>query len=401
MDVKSQIRKYLKERLHCVDKQQFDITNAIVTKGVNGFLNFDFEIFSNEILKYVKSVQTDTYAYKYASSCSESCLYASIYAVMIEGLLDVLKNRSDADKKGWADYLNNFQNPEDGLFYDPALECPAYHHHGVWNEGWGKHHLMGHIIIAFARLGYTPKYPLKYLSYFYDSSNLTTWIKDLEKEKDIWSLSNYIMNLYTVLEYSRDYMNDNQAIEPISTIVDWLLETQNKETGMWHNKPFELMTRVEQLNTVRGAYHFFPLFEYEKISLPNREKIVPSILPLQNEWGGWSLNGTNSGACEDIDAIDPLIRYSQNNPDYLPHVVTAVKKSLNWQFASRNSDGGFSFYVSAGQNYGGHPNTSSLKEESSMFATWFRTLCLAYEMKYLRIPNNFSIGNYPGYEISI
>ena len=70
-----------------------------------------------------------------------------------------------------------------------------------------------------------------------------------------------------------------------------------------------------------------------------------------------------------------------------------------WQLACRNDDMGFSFYLRAQQEYGGHPLTTSLRDESSMFATWFRTLCLAYEMRFLGIDNGFDIGCFPGYEI--
>ena len=72
-----------------------------------------------------------------------------------------------------------------------------------------------------------------------------------------------------------------------------------------------------------------------------------------------------------------------------------------WQMASRNADKGFSFYVRSQQEYGGHPLTTSLRDESSLFATWFRTLCLAYETQYLGIHNKFDIGHYPGYEIRL
>ncbi|MCF0178491.1 MAG: hypothetical protein HUJ90_07670, partial [Bacteroidales bacterium] len=76
-------------------------------------------------------------------------------------------------------------------------------------------------------------------------------------------------------------------------------------------------------------------------------------------------------------------------------------RSMVWQLSCRNSDRGFSFYVRSGQGYGGHPATTSLRDESSMFGTWFRMLCLAYEMQFLGMPNGFEIGHFPGYEISI
>lgn len=399
--MKQKIKKILREKLHFVDKQPYEILEAVVAKGIDGYLAFDYTKFREEIVEYMSKMQVAPYEYKYAGSRNAPCLYASIYAVMLEGLLGILKNRSKEDLKGWADYFNSFQNSEDGIFYDPALEGPSYEHIGCWNEGWGKHHLMGHIIIAFARLGYTPKYRLKYLEKFYDTEYLLNWVNQFDFSKGVWTSSNYFMNLYSVMEYARDYMLEKQADASIKLMAEWLLEKQNSETGMWHTKPFDSLSQVEKLNVVRGAYHFYPLFEYENIEVPFADRIVESILPLQNRWGGWTIETGNSGACEDIDAIDPLLRYAKEVPTRSKEIKATIKKSIIWQMACRNDDKGFSFYVRGQQDYGNHPLTTSLRDESSMFATWFRILCLSYEMQYLQIPNEFEVGKYPGYEIKI
>lgn len=399
--MKQKIKKLISTKLHLVDQQPYDILDAVVSRGIKGYIEFDYETFKRDILDYLSEMKVSGYAYKYSGSREKPCIYASIYAVMTEGLLGVLEQRTPGDLRRWGDYINSFQNPKDGLYYDPALECPAFEHIGNWNEGWGKHHLMGHIIIVLARLGQKPKHPLTYLEKYYDKEYLTEWMNKFDFSIDAWTASNYFMNLYTVLEYARDYMGEKRASEAIEVMTQWLLQQQKPTTGMWHEKPIEELTRSEKLNIVRAAYHFYPLFEYEKIEIPYKEKIVGIILQLQNRWGGWTDEGGNSGACEDIDAIDPLLRYAHAVPGKSDEISNAIKRSLIWQFASRNSDKGFSFYVRGTQNYGGHELTTSLRDESSMFATWFRILCIAYEMQYLKIPNDFHIGIYPGYEIRI
>lgn len=399
--MKKRLKNYLLRKLHSIERQQYDLTDAIVSRGVKGFSEFDFEIFKREILEYMKTVRVGKYAYKYAVSRERPCLYASIYAVMLEGLLGVLHIRKSSELKEWADYLNEFQSQDDGLYYDPVLKGAAYEHIGIWNEGWGKHHLMGHMIIALARLGYTPKYPLKYLEKYYDEAYLIKWMNDFDLSEDVWSASNYFMNLFTVLEYARDYLDDQRAGKAILTITDWLSQKQNPATGMWHDKDITTLDHLDKLKVVRAAYHFYPLFEYEGLSIPHSDKIVDTILPLQNRWGGWSTEDSNSGACEDIDAIEPLIRCAHARPERKAEIKAAILRSMIWQLACRNRDKGFSFYLRSQQEYGGHPMTTSLRDESSMFATWFRTLCLAYEMEYLGMPHSFDIGMYPGYEINI
>ena len=397
--MKEKIKRALLSRLHAVEVQKFDVAQAVATRGVAGLCGLRFEGLKADVLAFAESCKTKGFAYKYATSRSAPCLYASVYAVMLEGLLGVLSRRSEAERRAWGDYLNGFQKPEDGLYYDPLLAGDAFEHRGPWHEGWGKHHLLGHMIIALARLGVTPRYPFKFLEWAYDEAALVKWMDRFDFAGDVWTVSNYFMNLYTSLEYARDYLNELRAGEAIQVMVDWLLRHQNSATGMWHTRDWASLDRLDQFGVIRAAYHFYPLFAYESIPVPHAEKVVERLLPLQNSWGGWTVEGGNAGACEDIDAIDPLIRFAASCPDRRREMETAVKRSLAWQFACRNEDRGFSFYCRGRQEYGGHPLTTSMRGESSLFATWFRTLCLAYEMRFLGMENDFDIGRFPGYEI--
>lgn len=341
--MKEIIKRILLQKLHGVELQNYDIADAVVSNGVKNFFELDFKHLQQDIMQYVKSMEVAPYTYKYASSRKQACLYASIYAVMIEGLLGVLDLRAQSDLKEWADYFNRFQSPNDGLYYDPILVGPAYEHLGEWNEGWGKHHLMGHIIIAFARLGYTPKYPLSYLEKYYDIDYLRQWMDSFDFSENVWTASNYFMNLYTVLEYARDYMNEEKAKKSIEVMLEWIQRKQNPSTGMWHTKRINDLSHLEKLNIVRAAYHFYPLFEYENVEIPFADKIVETILPLQNRWGGWTVENGNSGACEDIDAVEPLIRCVTQCPQHKKEVEIAVRRSMIWQLATKNADNGFSF----------------------------------------------------------
>lgn len=396
--VKGVVRSTLLRKLHGVDMHRLDRVETIASVGVKGIAEFDFETHKRELLNYERSLNCGDFAYKFAKSCASPVLYGSVYAAMLEGLLGALDMRSENEKRDWADFINSFQK-EDGLYCDPLLAGPAFEHVGIWNEGWGKKHLLGHVIIALARLGAVPKHPFRFLEPFYDADYLTRWMDGFEFRRNVWTDSNFFMNLYTALQYSRDWMNDSHAGKAVAVMADWLLKHQNPDSGMWHALPMKDLSERGRLYAIRGAYHFYPLFEYDRIEVPHREKIIDFVLNEQSRFGAFDRDSGNPGACEDIDAAEPLIRFSSETGYRTAEVKAALRRLLVWSFSARCSDGGFSFYVRSSHEYASHPLMSSGKGESSLFATWFRTLMHAYAMRFCYNLSSFEIGSFPGYEI--
>lgn len=71
---------------------------------------------------------------------------------------------------------------------------------------------------------------------------------------------------------------------------------------------------------------------------------------------------------------------------------------IPYVLANMNPDGGFVFLRNEPLQYG-HKEMYSGYNESNMFATWFRTLCLAYLTKYLKIDQKYNINRCPGLEL--
>ena len=106
------------------------------------------------------------------------------------------------------------------------------------------------------------------------------------------------------------------------------------------------------------------------------ERIVDSCLATQNRLGGFGVP-LNSSACEDIDCIDPLSRLYIETDYRREDIHNALEKALPWVLVNVNPDGGSVFRRHESFKYG-HDLMSTRANESSMFATWFRTLSLAY-----------------------
>ena len=176
--------------------------------------------------------------------------------------------------------------------------------------------------------------------------------------------------------------------------MKFLRKKINPDTGIWGPSIFNEPEKLSR--AVQFAYHIFTLFNYDNVEIPFKEKTIDNVLNTQNRFGGYG-TAINSSACEDIDSIELLIRLSKLTDYRKNDIRMSLFKSLPWVLANMNDDGGFVFSRNESFIYG-HKEMSSLANESSMFATWFRTLCLAYLINFLKNENLYNINRTPGYE---
>ena len=377
------------------DRKNYDILiEKYLSSGVPLSLDYDFKYIKTQTLSFVKSMRVgnQTGVYKYSGSTTEPNIYSSIYACMIYSLYGEFKKISQKDRNDWANYLDSFQDESDGLFRDPSIKNDLYEN----QDWWGARHLAIQAITAYTQLSSKPKYKFHFLENFYNEKDLIEWL-----EKGNWKdgdFDNQIMNYGTLLQYSRDFMQDKFAGQALNTLKKWLLDNKlNKNTGLfWEND--NLASPDELSRAVQFSYHLYPLFIYDNWTNPYQKQAIDHILQTQNKIGGYGVS-LNSSACEDIDSIVLLIASSKQN--YKSNEIKAsLLKSLPWVLTNMNEDGGFVFKRNEPFLYG-HKQMFSDSNESSMFATWFRTLCLAYLVKYLKLNNNFNIIKCPGLEFNI
>lgn len=391
------IKKLALRKLHAREEIIGRLATKVVANGVPRYLQWNYQDERTAVLNYVKGMQVSPFGFTFSKSSTRPVLYASLYAFLLHGMFDSFEHRGHID--AWLDEFDVCQE-EDGYFRDPVLVGDEFDGVGAWGDGWGVRHLAAHVIIAYARAERRPRWPLRFLQPYYDLDNLERWLGGFDLATGVWSQSNYIMNMYTLMQFDRDCMGEPRAALAVRKIGEFLLSRQNSATGMWHAGS-ALPTRAALNDAIRGAYHFYPLFEYDGIAVPHQEKVIDLILASQNAWGAFEEEDRPSGACEDIDAIDPLLRFARRTRYRDREVRLAAQRSLIWVLACRNPDGGSVSLLENGCHYGNHPQTSSAPGESNMFATWFRTLTIAYLTNYLGMEQNFNIGRYPGYEIPL
>ena len=317
--------------------------------------------------------------YRYSVMTDTPTLYSSTYAAMTRSLLDDLKEIGDGDRTEWVGYLNGHQD-DDGLFRDPVI-----FNQGCWYKDdplWcGRPHLTCHVIIALTCLGAAAAKPFRWLDQWREPDALIRWLEERDWGARVSWTGNEIMNVGTLLQYSRDFHNDTRAGKAVAVLLEWMASHHiNPETGVWG--AVDVRDPVWRSHAVMAAYHLWPLFFYDKVPVPYVERAVDTVLATQNQFGGFGCgvhNGaepSKSSACEDIDSIDPLCRMSRLTDYRRADIRAALTKAADWVLTNQMPDGGFVFIKDRPFEYG-HCELRSEANQGAMFPTWFRTLSLA------------------------
>jgi hypothetical protein len=118
--------------------------------------------------------------------------------------------------------------------------------------------------------------------------------------------------------------------------------------------------------------------------------ICEVFLKTQNMVGGFGPD-LNSTGCADIDSIDPLVRLFPQSGSIMPEIRHAAERVYEWVLANFNEDGSAVFQRLTGTTFLS-ANMQEQVDEGSAYATWWRTLSLAYLGQIL---TDKEIGKYP------
>lgn len=354
--------------------------------------------FKQGVAAFVNSLCTDAQGirYRFSHSCSEATLYASTYACLTYGLIGKLAEYGEEQKCAWVQYFDSFQNPDDGLYYDPVVRNRFYDE----TDWWGARHLALHVIVAYTILKAKPRHRFKFLDRYCESGYIDTWLDAFDwKEKSLGDgdIDNKIMNVGGLLQYRRDIWQDADAGDAVEHLKQYLLDKINPATGLWGR----LGDRYQRSRMVQFAYHLFPLFFYDGQFGFDAVKIVETVLDTQNAFGGYGVR-LNSSACEDIDSVEILIRLhgEPSCPDRLrSRISQSVDRAQTWIMQNQVEDGGFVFRLNE-PYFCCHEQFSSARNEGALFPTWFRTLSLALIDKW-KGGHNFLLDYAPGYIVPL
>lgn len=392
MSTKFAVELFVKSLYHIVISRFRDDKRIIKTYWGHdrNLYNYGFDSLKNDVLNYVESMRIGECDYRFAASQTQSNIYSNVYACMIRGLFQVMDQE---EKRRWADHFNRHQG-DDGLFYDNNIKSKMYE----TGEGWGAHHFVPHVLIAYERIGSTPQKKFLWLEKYYSSKYVTEWIRGLDFS-NAWGTSNQIMNLMCSLQYARDYMDEDigDGLECLEANLQQFLTRKHLHgIPLWTAN--SLLSKDARYDAARGAYHIYPQMIYDRQEL-NVGRAIPFFLSLQNRHGGFAYS-TFSSACEDIDCIDPLIRLSLMSNNRSVKTDNALLRAYCHVLSNQNTDGGFVFSRRGGFVYGDCDLLRSNENESNLLGTWFRTVSLVEIMHYFGVAK-FNGTAISGYEMRL
>jgi hypothetical protein len=336
--------------------------------------------------------------YRYKLANRPPLLYASVYAVLLRHLLGDLHAVGPAEQDWWAAYINRYQQ-EDGLFRDSVIANTI----AEVEDWWGWRHLTLHALMALHALRAKPVYPLRFLEALDTPAKVRTWLGSLDWGGRVDYTSNAVLNYGATLQYACRFLEEPTLQQSIRELLNRVAERCDPKTGLWGRDILDCPIALSR--GVQAAYHFWLLYWYEGREIPYPERAFISVTRLQNELGGFGLSRVASSACEDIDALDPLVRLAIHRPQFLSSAMPVVQKGLRWVLSNFNTDGGACFQRGIRFHYG-HTEMFTKADQSSLFATWFRMLTVTYCCELLKEhlprlgPYRFHFFDCPGYQFS-
>jgi hypothetical protein len=322
---------------------------------------------------------------------------ATAFALLaLEGLgrLDAL---DVVHREAYGRLLREAQDPVTGLFAPACVRRDECNWTSHCDPAYIRLQLTYFSLSALRVLGAPAYAPLTFATPFRDPVYARGWL-DGGPWDNPWNHSNRVMFLMRFLielaEGAPEYLLTYDAV------LQYLAERQDSRTGLWHGT-----SNASVREGVFAGYHFFPYFFWRGTCPAYPERILDAALEIQYEDG---LFGARPGgsACEDLDAVDTLVKFSLVTGYRAEDVRRALACALRGLLDCRTPDGGFRDQAllpdelqrtwkrrlleaarldhllnrplpKPGIHYGGWTQLTGRKGDADMWSAWFRPHAIA------------------------
>lgn len=166
---------------------------------------------------------------------------------------------TSAKREVWIKTLQDFQNPQTGLFQEPT-------HHFI--------HTTAHCTAALELFDAKPKYPLTELMKYASKEGLYGLLENLQWGTIPWPQSHQGAGIYAAMVLS-------ESVDAAwgDAYFEWLWENADPETGMWRKGTIKEGI-APLFHHMGGTFHYVFNHEYAHRPLPYPEKLIDTCIML-------------------------------------------------------------------------------------------------------------------------
>lgn len=207
--------------------------------------------------------------------------YASADIAILRGIMgeDFLISLPSAQRVQWLNYLNSFQNQDDGSYQ-------ILNHHS-------KLHANGTAVGAIGLLGGRMAYPVRLYEPFDTPEKVVPWLETAVDWSKQWAASHLFWG--GIHCYS---LSSRASKKWLDTVFTWLDANLDEQSGWWRKGT----PHADRHQALGGAAHILPIYQHHRREFPYARQVVDSVLSLQVEEGNWH-QGAGGLSYLDLDAL--------------------------------------------------------------------------------------------------
>ena len=291
------------------------------------------------LLRFLENVQhPGPYGrFRYAP---EGCLLphepiSSCYAFGILKTINAYDALEEAKKQEWADYLRSFQDPETGDFWSEEIGrlCRA-EQHGLDPKYLMRRMLTRNISSTLQQMGFPPSYPMRYpeVEAFTDKDRLIAHLDSFPWDTDPWGAGSHAGTTALML-FERFRRGEEEFHRPLRWTIEYMLDRQDPETGLWGAPSCPLYQRIN------GAFKVMARLINTFGILPRYpERIIDSVFKHYED-PSYEMTG-----CNEFDNIWVFAAALRATDYRKQEIQELVLSRLPFIKSFKKPDGGFSFF---------------------------------------------------------
>ena len=291
---------------------------------------------ASDILRFVRRCHVEAGRFPYAlQPGSSGSLFGTCFTLLIAHLLDARGQIKDCPRA--VESIRSVESDDQDLIINPDFSAADLMKPAVHSPEYLALQSTSFVRGALHAMGSPARRPIRWVVNVVERMGVRTWLDGLPWNNP-WLASNLDMFLGDfLLEWRHLAPADHRVVSAVQQYFEWHNEHQDARTGFWGSTS-------DMLNAMAGAYHLVLHYDYAEQPLRHREAMIDAVLTLP--WrDGLFVYGGGGGSCEDLDAIDLLVRLSRGCDHRAAEIRSVLLRAARRIASGDNADGGYGWRI--------------------------------------------------------